>query len=96
MLEQTHLFAAMDHAHRNGRLSSMLRIEALLERLQAGARADQTGPRAASPRNPGQARPVPAGLQITRSRPSYRAISSIGTPLGRERSPEGERARSRA
>ena len=33
MLEQTHLFAAMDHAHRNGDLASMLRIEALLERL---------------------------------------------------------------
>jgi hypothetical protein len=33
MLEQTHLFAAMDHAHRHGDLSSMLRIEALLERL---------------------------------------------------------------
>jgi hypothetical protein len=33
MLEQTHLFAAMDHAHRHGDLSSMLRIDALLDRL---------------------------------------------------------------
>ena len=31
MLEQTHLFAAMDHAHRRGDLSSMLRIERLLD-----------------------------------------------------------------
>jgi hypothetical protein len=33
MLEQTHLFAAMDHAHRHGDLSSMLRIERLLDQL---------------------------------------------------------------
>jgi hypothetical protein len=33
MLEQTHLFAAMDHAHRHGDLSSMLRIESLLDSL---------------------------------------------------------------
>ena len=33
MLEQTHLFEAMDHAHRHGDLSSMLRIESLLDRL---------------------------------------------------------------
>ena len=33
MLEQTHLFAAMDHAHRRGDLPSMLRIERLLDRL---------------------------------------------------------------
>jgi hypothetical protein len=33
MLEQTHLFEAMDHAHRHGDLSSMLRIERLLDRL---------------------------------------------------------------
>lgn len=33
MLEQTHLFSAMDFAHRHGDLQSMLRIEALLERL---------------------------------------------------------------
>jgi hypothetical protein len=32
-LEQTHLFAAMDYAHRSGNLSSMLRIESLLDRL---------------------------------------------------------------
>jgi hypothetical protein len=33
MLEQTHLFEAMDHAHRHGDLSSMLRIERLLDSL---------------------------------------------------------------
>jgi hypothetical protein len=33
MLEQTHLFEAMDHAHRHGDLSSMLRIERLLDQL---------------------------------------------------------------
>ncbi len=33
MLEQTHLFEAMDHAHRGGDLSSMLRIERLLDQL---------------------------------------------------------------
>jgi hypothetical protein len=32
-IEQTHLFAAMDHAHRTGELSAMLRIEALLAKL---------------------------------------------------------------
>ena len=37
MMEQTHLFAAMDHAHRIGNLSSMLRIERLLQRLGEGA-----------------------------------------------------------
>jgi hypothetical protein len=37
MMEQTHLFAAMDHAHRIGHLSSMLRIERLLQRLDEGA-----------------------------------------------------------
>jgi hypothetical protein len=33
MLEQTHLFAAMDHAHRCSNLSQMLRIERLLDQL---------------------------------------------------------------
>ena len=33
MLEQTHLFAAMDHAHRTSDLSAMLRIERLLDQL---------------------------------------------------------------
>jgi hypothetical protein len=32
-LEQTHLFAAMDHAHRTGDLGAMLRVERLLDRL---------------------------------------------------------------
>lgn len=36
VLEQTHLFAAMDHAQRTGDLSSMLRIEKLLDRLDGG------------------------------------------------------------
>ena len=35
LLEQTHLFAAMDHAHRTGDLSAMLRVEALLRRMDA-------------------------------------------------------------
>jgi hypothetical protein len=34
-LEQTHLFAAMDHAHRTGDLAAMLRVEALLRRMDA-------------------------------------------------------------
>jgi hypothetical protein len=33
LLEQTHLFAAMDHAHRTGDLQAMLRVEALLRRI---------------------------------------------------------------
>jgi hypothetical protein len=32
-LEQTHLFAAMDYAHRTGNLNAMLRVEALGRRL---------------------------------------------------------------
>jgi hypothetical protein len=35
LLEQSHLFAAMDHAHRTGSLNDMLRVEALLKRLEA-------------------------------------------------------------
>jgi hypothetical protein len=35
LLEQTHLFAAMDHAHRTGNLQAMLRVEALLRRIDA-------------------------------------------------------------
>ena len=38
MMEQTHLFAAMDHAHRIGNLSAMLRIERLLQRLDEDVR----------------------------------------------------------
>ncbi len=34
MLEQTHLFAAMDHAHRTSSLSAMLRVEELLRRME--------------------------------------------------------------
>jgi hypothetical protein len=34
LLEQTHLFAAMDHAHRTGDLHAMLRVEALLRRIE--------------------------------------------------------------
>ena len=33
VLEQTHLFAAMDHAHRTSNLDAMLRVEALARRL---------------------------------------------------------------
>lgn len=33
LLEQTHLFAAMDHAHRTSSLADMLRVEALLRNL---------------------------------------------------------------
>ena len=36
MLEQTHLFAAMDFAHRESALSQMLRIERLLDQLGGG------------------------------------------------------------
>lgn len=35
LLEQTHLFAAMDHAHRTGNLHAMLRVEELLRRIDA-------------------------------------------------------------
>ena len=48
MMEQTHLFAAMDHAHRIGDLSSMLRIERLLQRLDEEALAAFSPPAAAS------------------------------------------------
>jgi hypothetical protein len=59
MMEQTHLFAAMDHAHRISDLSAMLRIERLLQRLDedAGTGVSGTGkeraalsPRAAASR----------------------------------------------
>jgi hypothetical protein len=33
LLEQTHLFAAMDHAHRTNDLQAMLRVEELARRL---------------------------------------------------------------
>lgn len=36
-LEQTHLFAAMDHAHRTSNLDGMLRVEALLSALTEAA-----------------------------------------------------------
>ncbi len=32
-VEQTHLFAAMDHAHRTGNLRAMLRVERLVRQL---------------------------------------------------------------
>jgi hypothetical protein len=48
MMEQTHLFAAMDHAHRIGDLSSMLRIERLLQTLDEKALAAFSLPAAAS------------------------------------------------
>jgi hypothetical protein len=35
LLEQTHLFAAMDHAHRTSDLQGMLRVVRLVERLDA-------------------------------------------------------------
>jgi hypothetical protein len=34
LLEQSHLFAAMDHAHRTGSLTAMLRVEALVRRIE--------------------------------------------------------------
>lgn len=37
MVEQTHLFATMDHAHRTSNLDAMLRIERLLQRLDEAA-----------------------------------------------------------
>lgn len=36
--EQTHLFAAMDHAHRTSDLTGMLRVEALTSRLEEASR----------------------------------------------------------
>jgi hypothetical protein len=36
LLEQSHLFAAMDHANRTSDLAAMIRVEHLLERLQGG------------------------------------------------------------
>jgi hypothetical protein len=38
MIEQTHLFAAMDHAHRVSNLTAMLRIERLLQQLDENGR----------------------------------------------------------
>jgi hypothetical protein len=40
-VEQTHLFAAMDHAHRTSDLGAMLRVEALLSLLSRGASPDE-------------------------------------------------------
>jgi len=34
LLEQTHLFAAMDHAHRTSNLNAMLRVEELLRKIE--------------------------------------------------------------
>jgi hypothetical protein len=34
LLEQTHLFTAMDHAHRHNDLNGLLRIERLLAQLE--------------------------------------------------------------
>ena len=48
MMEQTHLFAAMDHAHRISDLSAMLRIERLLQRLDEEALAALSPPAEAS------------------------------------------------
>jgi hypothetical protein len=48
-LEQTHLFAAMDYAHRTGDLHGMLRIEALLAALSAEERSDHTVKRRSRP-----------------------------------------------
>ena len=46
-LEQTHLFAAMDYAHRSGDLRAMLRIERLLKKLEPPDAA--TAPSASKP-----------------------------------------------
>jgi len=37
LLEQTHLFAAMDHAHRTSNLGAMLRVERLIQQLDGRA-----------------------------------------------------------
>jgi hypothetical protein len=47
-LEQTHLFAAMDHAQRTGRVAEILRVERLLERL-SGATPALTSTRIPAP-----------------------------------------------
>jgi hypothetical protein len=44
-LEQTHLFGAMDHAHRTNDLRAMLRVEALLEKLAEDYEERLTQPR---------------------------------------------------
>jgi hypothetical protein len=43
-LEQTHLFAAMDHAHRTSNLRAAIRLERLLARLEAGDESAGTAP----------------------------------------------------
>ncbi len=43
MIEQTHLFAAMDHAHRISNLDAMLRIERLLQKLDERAPTTREG-----------------------------------------------------
>ncbi len=53
-LEQTHLFAAMDYAHRSGDLDAMLRVERLLGRLDANAALSDRPP-AARPRRAARA-----------------------------------------
>lgn len=45
-IEQTHLFAAMDHAHRTSDMFGMLRVERLISRLEA---APRRSPRPARP-----------------------------------------------
>jgi hypothetical protein len=58
-LEQTHLFAAMDFAHRCGDLDAMLRVERLLAKLDAPPevvpRAEASDPARGRPRRAGRA-----------------------------------------
>jgi hypothetical protein len=42
--EHTHLFSAMDHAHRSGDLDTMLRVDRLLSHLDADAAGRRSAP----------------------------------------------------
>jgi hypothetical protein len=52
-VEQTHLFGAMDHAHRTSDMQGMLRVERLLTRLgevsEPPAKASRSSPRSRRP-----------------------------------------------
>ena len=43
--EQTHLFAAMDHAHRTSNMGGMLRVERLTSRLEEASRSSSRSSR---------------------------------------------------
>ena len=73
VLEQTHLFAAMDHAHRTGNLTAMLRIEELLRQLDEPLKEPAKRVKSVKPTKPARpAKPVKRGRASTAPTPRRR------------------------